>query len=262
MKTDLFPDSADDGTRPLDPCGRDGPAYDPGNVAFRRHHMGRILRRIGMILPQLLDGQELVQAARHMEYFGWRELDHAKPPIFDGDIPPFLLLDEHGAPRAVLSQPMEPVELAAKFASLEQRSSRSPSPVGANLQTLARLFNFTPVENQWLLCAYCRQRFGRGILPTVLLRNEEHGVAILALLWEMPVDAVRDAVSPNRLRALGLLGGPQIDGADGHGAAITSLGDWLSTTWHFLEWIEQPYPSDAAFLTALRQAQLSFQASR
>lgn len=197
----------------------------------------------------------------YLEYFCWRELGHAKPPIFDGDIPPFLLMDEHGAPRAVLSRPMEPVALAAKFAALEQRSPPSPSPVGMNLQILARWFNFTPAENEWLLWAYCRQRFGLSILPTVLLRDEGHGVAVLALLWEMPVDAVRAAVSPNRLRDLGLLGGPQTDGVDHHGAVIASLGDWLSTTWHFLEWIELPYPSDAALLTAQRQAQLSLQAS-
>ena len=262
MTNDPSPSSAARDVHTSAPCGRDGPAYHPGNTTFRRHHMGRILRRIGMLLPQLLDGQELVRAARHLEYFCWHELGHAKPPLFDGDIPPFLLVDEHGAPRAVLSRPMEPVELTVKFAALEPHPPPGPSPVGTNLQTLARWFNFTPVENEWLIWAYCRQRFGQGILPTVLLRDEDHGTAVLALLWEMPVDAVRAAVSPNRLRDLGLLGGPQTDGADGRGAVIASLGDWLSTTWHFLEWIEQPYPSDAAFLTALRQAQLSFQASR
>lgn len=254
-------DSVGDDARPLDPCGHDGPAYHPGNVAFRRHHMGRILRRIGMLLPQLLAGHELIRAALHLEYFCWRELGHAKPPIFDGDIPPFLLVNEHGVPREELSQPMEPLQLAAKFAALKPRSPPGPSPVGTNLQTLARLLNFTTVENERLLWAYCRQRFGQGILPTVPLCDKDHSVAVLALLWEMPVDAVRAAVSPNRLRNLGLLSGPQTDGVARRGAVIASLGDWLSTTWHFLEWIEQPYPSDAALLTALRQAQLSFQAS-
>ena len=80
---------------------------------------------------------------------------------------------------------------------------------------------------------------------------------VLALLSEMPVDAVRDAVASRRLYAWGLLDG---DGTEG--AMPSLLSGWLSATEQFAEWIEQPYASDTDLLIALCNAQVSLSASR
>ena len=131
------------------------------------------------------------------------------------------------------------------------------SHVGANLDTLARLLNFTPFESQWLRWSYCIRRFGGAILPVLPLRNANHGCSVLARLAEMPVDVVRDAVASRRLYAWGFL-----DGIFADGELPSLLSGWLSTTDQFADRVEQPYASDSDLLTALCLAQVSLPASR
>ncbi|NMM77664.1 hypothetical protein B2J89_13345 [Acidovorax sp. SRB_24] len=218
--------------------------------------MGRLLHRIGALLPGWLDGQELIRESRQMEQRCWRELGYAKQPIFDGDLPAFLMVDGDGHP-CDLSVPSEPVKLAARMANLAPSSSPTPSSIGTNLDTLARLLNLTPFEFQWLLWSCTIRRFGRAILPVVPLRDATHGCDVLALLCEMPVDAVRDAVASRRLHTWGVL-----DGIGSDGAMPPLLSGWLSATDQFSEWIEQPYDSDTDLLIALCQAQVSLPVSR
>ena len=73
--------TASEDTRPLDPCGHGTPANHRGNKAFRRHHMGRLLSRIGSMLPKWIDGPELAHAARDIERMCWRELGYGKAPL-------------------------------------------------------------------------------------------------------------------------------------------------------------------------------------
>jgi hypothetical protein len=122
---------------------------------------------------------------------------------------------------------------------------------------LARLLNLTPFESQWLRWSYCIRRFGSAILPVLSLRDATHGCTVLALLCEMPVDAVRDAVASRRLHTWGFL-----DGCDADGAMPSMLSGWLLVTDQFSEWIEQPYDSDTDLLIALCQAQVSSPVSR
>ena len=63
------------------------------NAAFRRHHMGRLLHRIGTLLPQWLNGPDLARGCRDLEQLCWRELGSARQPVFGGDLPPFLMVD-------------------------------------------------------------------------------------------------------------------------------------------------------------------------
>ena len=49
------------------------------NAAFRRHHMGRLLHRIGTLLPQWLNGPDLVRGCRDLEQLCWRELGCLSP---------------------------------------------------------------------------------------------------------------------------------------------------------------------------------------
>nr|WP_233099901.1 hypothetical protein [Acidovorax sp. IB03] len=240
----------------LDFCIRSGPAYAAGNAAFRRHHIGDLLHRIGVVLPRLLDGQDLIRESRAIEQRCWRELGYEKQPIFDGDLPDFWMVnvDSH---HVDLSIPTDPVELASRLAALEPSPPPAGSCIGTNLDTLARLLNFTPFESQWLRWFYCVRRFGSAILPVIPLRDATHGCTVLALLCEMPVDAVRDAVASRRLHAWGLL-----DRGDADGAMPSLLSDCLLATDQFVEWIEQPYDSDTDLLKALCQAQVSLQASR
>lgn len=124
-------------TQPL--CGRNSRAEHPGKRTFLRHHMARLLCRIGSTLPQWLNGPELAHAARDIERMCWRELGHGKAPLFPGDVPPFLLHDENGHPTGEpLQEPMPPAELAARLAVLELSMSPSLSPAESNLQVLAR----------------------------------------------------------------------------------------------------------------------------
>ena len=256
MTNDLISGGAERDATGLDPCGRNGAAYAPGNAAFRRYHMSRLLHRIGVVLPRLLDGQELIRESGAIEQRCWRELGYEKQPVFDGDLPAFLMVDGDGYPVA-LSSPADPVELATRLAALESSPPPAESCIGTNLDTLARLLNFTPFESQWLRWSYCVRRFGSAILPVIPLRDSTHACDVLAMLCEMPVDAARDAVASRRLHIWGFLDG---DGTEG--AMPSSLSGWLSATDQFAEWIEQPHGSDADLLTALCQAQVSLPASR
>ena len=256
MTKDLIPGSAARDATGLDPCGHSGLAYAPGNAAFRRHHMGRLLHRIGVVLPRLLDGQDLIRESRGIEQRCWRELGCGKQPIFDGDMPDFLMVDGDG--RDVdFSIPTDPVIVAARLAALEPSPLPAESCIGTNLDTLARLLNFTLFESQWLRWSYCIRRFGGAILPVIPFRDATHACDVMALLCEMPADAIRDAVASRRLHAWGLL-----DGGDADGAMPSVLSCWLLATDQFADWIEQPYASDSDLLTALCQAQVSLMASR
>ena len=165
-------------------------------------------------------------------------------------------MDGDGYPVA-LSSPADPVELATRLSALEPSPPPAGSCIGTNLDTLARLLNFTPFESQWLRWSYCFRRFGSAILPVIPLRDATHGCTVLALLCEMPVDAVRDAVASRRLHTWGLL-----DRGDADGAMPSLLSDCLLATDQFVEWIEQPYDSDTDLLIALCLAQVSLPASR
>ena len=256
MTKDLSPSSARRNAPTLDLCGQNGPAYAAGNAAFRRHHMGRLLHRSGALLPGWLDGQELIRESRQMEQRCWRELGYAKQPIFDGDLPAFLVVDGGGDP-CDLSVPTEPVKLAARVANLAPSLLPTSSHIGTNLDTLAWLLNLTPFESRWLLWSYCVKRFGYAILPLVPLRDDLHGCEVWALLANMPMDAVQDAVASRRLRTWGML-----DGGDADAAMPSMLSGWLLATDQFADWIEHPYASDSDLLTALCQAQVSLTASR
>ena len=256
MANDLIPGSAERDATGLDPCGRNGAAYAPGNAAFRRLHMRRLLHRIGVALPRLLDGQDLIRESRAIEQRCWRELGYAKQPIFDGDLPAFLMVDGGGYPVA-LSSPADPVELASRLAALEPSPPPAGSRIGTNLDTLARLLNLTPFESQWLRWSYCIRRFGGAILPVISLRDATHGCNVLALLCEMPVDAVRSAVASGRLHTWGLL-----DGISSDAAMPLQLSGWLSATDQFADWIEPSYASDTDLFKALCLAQVSLPASR
>ena len=226
------------------------------NAAFRRHHMGRLLHRMGTLLPHWLNGPDLARGCRDLEQLCWRELGYQRQPVFDGDLPPFLMVDADGY-SANLSMPTAPAKLAARMAALELSPLPQYSLVGTNLSALARLLNFTPFEFQWLLWSYCIRRFGRAILPAIPLRDDRHGCDVLAMLADLPLDAVRSAVASLRLHTWGFL-----DGIDSDGAMPSLLSGWLSATDQFAEWIEQPYDSDTDLLIALCQAQVSLPASR
>ena len=226
------------------------------NAAFRRHHMGRLLYRIGTLLPQWLSGPELARGCRDLEQLCWRELGYQRQPVFDGDLPPFLMVDADGY-SANLSMPTAPAELAARMAALELSPLPPSSLVGTNLSALARLLNLTQFELQWLLWSYCIRRFGGAILPVIPVRDERDGCEVLALLCEMPLDAVRSAVASRRLHTWSFLNGISADGE-----MPSLLSGWLSATDQFADWIEQQYASDSDLLTALCQAQVSLMASR
>lgn len=255
MTNDLIPGSAEGNANGHDPCGRNGAAYALGNTAFCRHHMSRLLHRIGVAQPRLLDGQDLIRESRAIEQRCWRELGFEMQPIFDGDLPAFLMVDGDGNPVAS-SSPTDPVKLASRLAALEP-SPPAESRIDTNLDTLARLLNFTLFESQWLRWSYCIQRFGGAILPVIPLRDATHACDVMALLCEMPADAIRDAVASRRLHAWGLL-----DGGDADGAMPSVLSGWLLATDQFADWIEQPYASDSDLLTALCQAQVWLTAAR
>jgi len=221
------------------------------NAAFRRHHTGRLLHRIGTLLPQWLSGPELAQGCRDLEQLCWRELGYPRQPVFDGDLPTFLMVDADGY-SANLSMPTAPAELAARMAALELSPLPPSSLAGKNFIALARLLSLTQFELQWLLWSYCIRRFGGAILPAVPLRDGRHGCELLALLANMPIDAVQDAVASRRLHTWSFLNGISADGE-----MPSFLSGWLSATDQFADWIEQPYALDSDLLTALCQAQVS-----
>ena len=226
------------------------------NAAFRHHQMGRLVHRLGTLLPLWLNSPDLARECRDLEQMCWRELGYPQQPIFDGDLPAFLMVDGDGYPIA-LSSPADPVELANRLAALEPSPPPAGSCIGTNLDTLARLLNFTPFESQWLRWSYCVRRFGSAILPAIPLRDDRHSCDVLALLSDMPLDAVRSAVASRRLHIWCLL-----DGIHSDAAMPSQLSGWLSATDQFADWIEQPYDSDTGLLKALCQAQVSLMASR
>ena len=166
------------------------------------------------------------------------------------------MVDGEGCP-VTLSSPADPVELATRMAGLEPSKPPAESCSGTNLDTLARLLNFTPFESLWLRWAYCVRCYGRAILPVVPMRDALQGCEVLALLADVPIDAVQDVVASRRLRTWGLL-----DGRNADSDKPSLLSGWLYATDQFTDWIEQPYASDSDLLTALCQAQVSLMASR
>lgn len=226
------------------------------NAAFRRHHMGRLLHRMGTLLPLWLNRPELVRECRNLEQLCWRELGYPQQPVFDGDLPPFLMLGAGGY-SADVSMPTAPAELADRMAALEPAPLPPSSLAGKNFSTLARLLNLTQFELQRLRWSYCVKRFGHVILPVIPMRNGRHGYEVLALLCDTPVDAVQGTLASRRLHTWGLLDGRDVDGDKPY-----LLSGWLSATDQFADWIEQPYASDSDLLTALCQAQVSLMASR
>lgn len=226
------------------------------NAAFRRHHMGRLLHQMGALLPKWLSGPDLARECREMERLYWRELGCAKHPVFYGDLPDFLMVDAYGH-SVNLSSQLDPAELARRMVELEPSPLPASSCVGTNIRVLARLLKLSPFECQWLLWSYCTKRFGRAILPVIPLRHGQHACEVLALLSEVSVDAVLDAVASRRLHAWGFL-----DDISTDGEIPSILSGWLSATDQFADWIEQPYISDSELLTVLCQAQVPLTASR
>lgn len=224
-------------------------------MPFHRYHLTLLLHRIASLLPQWLAPHNLVLEYRSIEQIFWRELGHSAQPVFDGDLPPFLMLDADGFP-INLSTPMDPAELMTRMAALAPSSLPASSLAGTNLSALNRLLNLAPFESQWLLWSYCVHRFGRAILPVISLRDDWHAVELMALLSGMPIDAVRGAVASRRLHVWGLLDGI---GADGEMPSL--LSGWLLASDQFVDWIEQPYASDADLLMALCKAHVSLSGS-
>lgn len=206
--------------------------------------MGRLLHRIGSMLPQWLDGPELILGAKDIERMCWRELGYEKTPLFEGDAPPFLLRDDNGHPTdPPLQEPMPPTKLAARMAALEPSAPPGPSPVETNLQTLARLLNLTSAESEWVLCSYCFTRFTP---PTIPLRSEEHAWSVMAAVLAVSPEAIWGRKSPHRLQIMGILKPPQFPANRG-----LDLSDWLTCSPHFMEAVEASHPSEAALWNAL-----------
>lgn len=236
------------------PYGHGDSAHTRVNAAFRRHHMGRLLHRIGSQLPRWLGGQALIRESRSIERLCWRELGYAEQPIFEGDLPAFLMEDESGAPRDLMI-PTVPVELATRMAAARPSALPSSSPLGTNLSTLGRLLNLSAFESQWLTWGCCLPRYGHAILPVIPLRDDRHAREVLAVLCKVPMGMVRQAMPSRRLYAWGFLD----DG--GAEAAMPVLSGWLLASEQFVDWIEQPYASDADLLMALCKAHVSLSGS-
>ena len=216
--------------------------------------MGRLLHRVGALLPRWLDGQALIRESRGIERRCWHELGYAEPPIFEVDLPVFLMEDENGAPRNLMI-PTVPVELAVRMAAARRSALSASSPLGTNLSTLEWLLNLSAFESQWLTWGCCLRRYGHAILPVIPLRDDRHACEVLAVLCKVPVDMVRQAMSSRRLCAWGFL---DDGGAQG---AMPVLSGWLLASGQFVEWIEQPYASDADLLMALCKAHVSLPVS-
>ena len=174
------------------------------NVNFRRHHMSRLLYRMGALLPLLLNGPDLARECCELEMLCWRELGHLQQPNFDWCLPPFLRLDADGH-SVELSSPIDPKVVADRMAALEPLPLAAASPVGVNLNRLSCLLNLTSFESQWLVWSYCVKRFGHAILPVIAISDDRQGGEVLALLTDMPIGAVRDAVASRRLHVWCLL---------------------------------------------------------
>lgn len=226
-----------------------------GNKEFHHHHMGRLLHRIGAQLPRWLDGRELIRESRGIEQLCWRDLRYAEQPISENDLPAFLMEDENGVPRN-LTASTAPAELATRMVAVRPSALPSSSSLGANLNTLVMLLNLSAFETQWLIWGCCVRRYGRAILPVIPLRDDQHACEVLAVLCEMPVGIVRQAVSSRRLYAWGFL-----DDGGTEGAMPLTLSGWLLASDQFVEWIEQPHASDADLLMALCKARVSLSAS-
>ena len=217
--------------------------------------MGRLLHRIGAQLPRWLYRRELIRESRGIEQLCWRDLGYAEQPIFENDLPVFLMEDQNGAPHDLMV-PTPPAELATRMAAVRPSALPSSSSLGTNLNTLGVLLNLSAFETQWLLWGCCVRRYGRAILPVIPLRDDRHACEVMAVLCEMPVRMVRQAVSSRRLYAWGFL-----DGGGAEGAMPLALSGWLMASAQFVEWIEQPYTSDADLLMALCKARASLPAS-
>jgi hypothetical protein len=250
MCTYRSPDGAADSARPYLPLNRQGHAR---NAAFLRGHIAHMVRRIGLLLPGLIEGEEQRAAARQIEVFLWRELGHAARPTFAADLPSFLLAirsPQEPRRRTLLSLPMLSRVLTNRLAAIELPAAPKLCHVAVNLSMLGKLLHCNEIERQWLLWAYCWNRSSRMGLPFLPLHDVAHGYEVLALLWDMPVAAIRANASPNRLRALRLLDAPLVKYPQGEPIWFNKM---LACTEHFLHLVEAPHRNHASLLNQLRE---------
>ena len=188
--------------------------------------MGRLLHRIGAQLPRWLGGQALIREARSIERLCWHDLGYAEQPIFEGDLPAFLMEAENGAPLDLMI-PTVPIELVTRMAAARPSALPASSPLGTNLSTLERLLNLSAFESQWLTWGCCVRRYGRAILPVIQMRDDLHACEVLTVLCEVPMGMVQQALSSGRLYAWGFL---DDGGAEGAMPWRSAAGCWLPTS--------------------------------
>lgn len=177
----------------------------PSNVAFRQAQAARMLQTLGVNLHRLVDGDEFLRAARHVQNFFAPELGIANARICSFDIPCFLLAADQPAGPLV-----DPVSFTAEIAALTVLEPDGECAVARNLAWLTELLHLTPVERKLLLWAYCAETQHPAVLNRVLgcvpCENWADVIEALSILLEQPVIAVAESlVLPCRLQAMRLI---------------------------------------------------------
>ena len=222
----------------------------PDNLKFRKEEEVKTMRRIGLRLADLAEGQDQQWAGRVVQRYFWRELGHTNPAELPPDVPDFLLSsDQAKAPY------INTATLAQQMASIDDTQAGTLCIVASKLRLLQQLLHLSDAETKYLKLAYVSYLHGKALGDNsncLFMAMQNMGVhdaqqrdrVFAILLDELPEAILALFQPPSKLVALRF-----IDPVCWH--QPKNLRDKVLASDHFIELLEGKFRSHQALLAAI-----------
>ena len=222
----------------------------PDHLKFRKEEEVKTMRRIGLQLVDLAEGQDQQWAARIVQRYFWRELGHANPAELPPDVPDFLL-----PPGQAKAPYINTATLAQQMASVDDSQPATLCIVASKLSLLQQLLHLSDAETKYLKLAYVSYLHGKAlgdnshglfmVMQNMGMRDVQQRDRVFATLLDEPLEAVHALFQPpSKLVALGF-----IDPVCWHDPK--NLRDKVIATEAFIALLEDKFRSHQALLAAI-----------
>ena len=222
----------------------------PDNLKFRKEEEVKTMRRIGLQLADLAEGQDQQWSARIVQRYFWRELGHTNPVDLPPDVPDFLLPPDHAKAPYINT-----ATLAQQMASVDDAQPATLCIVASKLSLLQQLLHLNDAETRYLKLAYVSYLHGKAlgdnshglfmVMQNMGMRDAQQRDHVFATLLDEPIEAVHALFQPpSKLVALGF-----IDPACWHDPK--NLRDKVIATDAFIALLEDKFRSHQALLAAI-----------
>lgn len=226
----------------------------PDNLKFRKEEEVKTMRRIGMQLADLAEGQDQQWAARIVQRYFWRELGHTNPAELPPDVPDFLL-----PPGQAKAPYINTATLAQQMAGIDDTQAGTLCIVASKLGLLQQLLHLSDAETKYLKLAYVSYLHGQALgdnshglfmaMQNMAVRDAQERDRVFAALLDEPLEAVHALFrSPSKLVALRF-----IDPVCWH--QPQNLRDKVIATDDFIELLEDKFRSHQALLAAILESE-------